>query len=143
MYMNEMPSSIHDYVARERYICSDEWLLILNSFWHRNLLSQLHIILFYFLILLFVYLICRRNYEYIAMYLLIANATKAPPIWVKGFFYSFKHTFDAYVALQKCLLYDLLVVLLAYEMNVYKFFLALENGSWTSQGRYMRLGPRV
>lgn len=45
MYTNEMPTSIHDYVTRE------------------------------------------RNCEDIAMSLLVANATAAPPIWIKGKIY--------------------------------------------------------
>ncbi|KAL5727819.1 lactose synthase [Ranunculus cassubicifolius] len=50
LYTNEMPSSIHDYVTRE------------------------------------------RNCEDIAMSLLVANATGAPPIWVKGKIYEIGST---------------------------------------------------
>lgn len=74
LYTHEMPSSIHDYVSRERYglkgsFPSNVWDLGINL-----PLNFKHIFLIFH----------ARNCEDIAMSLLVANATGAPPIWVKG-----------------------------------------------------------
>lgn len=71
LYTNVMPSSIHDYVTRER---SAKWF---SSF----------IQLIAFLMGLCLTSLCMywcRNCEDIAMSLLVANATGSPPVWVKG-----------------------------------------------------------
>lgn len=80
MYTYEMPSSIREYVTKNRFFLND---------------TSIYVILFYFQFFLspspfanhqvipnrYVY---TRNCEDIAMSFLVANATGAPPIWVKG-----------------------------------------------------------
>lgn len=74
LYTYKMPSSIHDYVTNERYDTS--LVPFLFYFFPLSFFS-------YFSSFYVVQLLC-RNCEDIAMSLLIANATGAPPIWVKG-----------------------------------------------------------
>lgn len=74
LYTHEMPSSIHDYVSRERYGLNGNFL---GDIWD----SEINLLLNF----KDIFLIFRaRNCEDIAMSLLVANATGAPPIWVKG-----------------------------------------------------------
>ena len=79
-YTHEMPSPIHDYVSRERLA-----VIILLSFRDFYFCDKINALLFnYFFNVPNWISISYRNCEEIAMSLLVANATGALPIWVKG-----------------------------------------------------------
>lgn len=71
LYTHAMPPSIQDYIARERCL-----MAFFFTFFLMNFVLEREDYFFF----LFSY----RNCEDIAMSLHIANATGAPPIWVKG-----------------------------------------------------------
>lgn len=81
MYTYEMPSSIREYVTKNRFFS----ICYLHSY-----LSCLVLILsccllsFPIIKYFFNHYACTRNCEDIAMSFLVANATGAPPIWAKG-----------------------------------------------------------
>ena len=80
LYTHKMPSPIHDYVSRERLA-----VIILLSFRDFYFCDKINTLLFnYFFNVPNWISISYRNCEDIAMSLLVANATGAPPIWVKG-----------------------------------------------------------
>ena len=83
MYTNEMPASIREYTTKNRF-----FFFLLFFFILLSLLAQLS---FKFVLLTWIMQLhdtcCidfSSNCEAIAMSFLVANATSAPPIWVKG-----------------------------------------------------------